>query len=209
MLLISNGIYSIFDPIIRKHFRTDAIIVTVLVIILFAVTGFVWQVLLLIPLGIGGALIHVTSGKSQEYELRDKDKKIVFKKTYYFNHLQPPLNNSSRGSALSHDYELDVYIVITAITKIYFEQSNYEKKRDIGRIYFLGTSTVEAERPLKSNERQAILTPYAYQLYGVENFSRITDTLRNLLPPEKFTDKNPISYDKPKKKKDNSPFLRP
>ena len=203
MLLISNGIYSIFDPLIRKHFRTDAIIVTILVIILFIVTGFVWPILLLIPIGIGGALIRVTSGKSQEYELRDKDRKIVFKKTYYFRNPTP--HSSARG----YDYSLDIYVVVTALTKIYFEQSKYEKKRDIGRIYFLGTSKAEAERPFTEHEKRSMLLPYAYQLYGVENFSRITQTLRDLLPPEKFTDTNPISYDKPKKKKDNSPFLRP
>ena len=96
MLLISNGIYSIFDPLIRKQFRTDAVIVTILVIILFIVTGFVWQVLLLIPIGIGGALIRVTSGKSQEYELRDKDRKIVFKKTYYFRNPMPHTHARAR-----------------------------------------------------------------------------------------------------------------
>ena len=166
----------------------------------------IWQVLLLIPLGIGAALIYVTSGNSQEYELREKDRKIVFKKTLHFNNPTIPRTHANlRG----YDYSLDAYVVVTALTKIYFEQSKYEKKRDIGRIYFLGTSKAEAERPFTEHEKTVLRLPYAYQLYGVENFSRITQCLRDLLPPEKFTDTNPISYDKPKKKKDNSPFLRP
>ena len=200
MVLNSNGKYSIFDPTIRKQLFGILFLIVLFCVVLFFVPSLILVAVILMPVASTVAVAVITSSKNQKYVLQDK--KISFWKTYY-------IKDSIYAGSSSRHRRMSVHIVVSGLTKIYFEQSRYEKKRNIGRIYFIGSPKVESDSPLTADEKMTIIPPYFYTLYGIENFSQTTQALRDLLPPEKFTDKNPISYKKAKKKKDDSPFLQP
>ena len=182
MLLISNGLYRILDPQVNKCFRIWAILICVVGAILLPITHFHIFALLFIPMAILAVFLVLTSGHSQEYDLRDQ--KIYFKKVITFR------SSGQKYPFLSQapNSRLEVYYIVSALCQFRFEQTAYEKKRDIGRIYFNGTTHVEADRPFTSYERKVIPTPYCFAVYGVENFERIKATLKQQLPPEKFVE---------------------
>lgn len=181
MLLISNGLYKILEPKTNKIFRIWVILIVVIGVICLPITHFHPLVILAIPISILIVLLCLTSGNSQEYELRDR--KIYFKKVITFR-------SGSGGSQLSRSMasnnELEVYYIVSALHAFRFEQTAHEKRNNIGRIYFNGTTKVEADRPLTQYEKSHISLPYSFALYGIENFDRIKETLYDLLPPEKF-----------------------
>lgn len=180
MLLISDGLYRILEPQVNKCFRIWTLVLCALGAVLLPVTRFHVFSILAIPIAILIVFFLLTSGYSQEYELRDR--KIHFKKV---------VNIRSRNGPMIPDApsrELEVYYIVSALYGFRFEQTAYEKKRNIGRIYFNGTTRVEADRPLTAYEKQVIPTPHSYAVYGVENFERIKTTLKEQLPPEKFVE---------------------
>ena len=185
MLLISNGLYRILEPKTNKLFRIWAILIGIAGAILLVCTHFHIFSILVIPVALLIVVISLTSGYSQEYDLRER--KIYYKRIIKFG---------KRGDVASvsifqtPNRELEVYYIVSALYGFRFEQTPYEKKRDIGRIYFNGTTRVEADRPFTAYEKSVIPTPHSYELYGVENFERIKETLMRQLPPEKFINKN-------------------
>ena len=185
MLLISNGMYRILEPKTNKLFRIWAIVIGIAGAILLLCTRFHPFSILALPVAFLILFLSLTSGHSQEYDLRER--KIYYKRIIKFG---------KRGDAASAtilqtpDRELEVYYVVSALYGFRFEQTPYEQKRDIGRIYFNGTTRVEADRPFTAYEKSVIPTPHSYALYGVENFGRIKETLMKQLPSEKFIDKS-------------------
>ena len=186
MLLISNGMYKILEPKTNKCFRIWTLVICVIGAILLPVTQFHPFAIFSIPIGIGIVFLSLTSGNSQEYDLRER--KIYYKKTVTFRRA-----GSKNGPTIfeAPDSELEVYYIVSALYGFRFEQTKYEKSRDIGRIYFHGTTRTEAHRPFTAYEKRVIPISNSYALYGVENFERIKTTLKELLPPEKFLENAP------------------
>ncbi|MBO5294023.1 MAG: hypothetical protein J6B71_02065 [Clostridia bacterium] len=178
MTLKGNGLFAIFDPKNKKIFTILSIVCAAITLIVFLATNLNPLSLLILPAGIVCLLFVICSSESVEYELRDD--RIIYKQTFHFN----------KGASKSNyrpSSTLEAYVIVSMLHGFRFEQTAYEKKLDVGRIYFYGRSELEAERPLMRHEKELLRLPTSYVICGVKSFERIKETLHTLLPPEKFT----------------------
>ena len=174
MWFTSRGFYRILEPRIKKRFWIWGTVICIVGAILMAATALHVLSLFFIPAAVLFVLYDMTYGHTVEYEVRDQ--KICFQKEIVFR------SHGGRGPSplLAPNARLAVYYTVSGIYSLQFEQTAYEKKHNIGRIYFSGSTEVEADRPFTAYERGAISVPRIHAAYGVERFDQVKEALQAL-----------------------------
>lgn len=181
MQLYSDGVYKIFEPKVKKTFLIWSIILGAFGMLIYLITQLNPFVLLVTALVILIIFVSIISGNSQEYEF--KDRKIYYKKNIVFRSFLSgwkfPLITQAP------DDTLEVSHTVSALCNFRFEQTQAEKKRNMGRIYFCGTTDIAAQRPFTEYEKRTIPRPRSYVLYGVRNFENVKKELLAQLQAER------------------------
>ena len=188
MWFTSRGFYRILEPRIKKRFWIWVTVICIVGAILMAATALHVLSLLFIPAAVLFVLYDMTCGHTVEYEVRDR--RICFKKEIVFRH--HGLRRYGPSPLLAPNATLAVYYTVSGIYSLQFEQTAYEKKRNIGRIYFRGATEIEADRPFTAYERGTIPIPRVHAAYGVARFDQVKEDLQaHFLPPTPTDEKAP------------------
>lgn len=181
MQLYSDKVCKIYEPKAKRTFLIWTVFVCIFEIPFWFVEPFHPLEIISLPVIIIGIFLLVTSGESLEYELRDL--KIYYKKTVVFRSIGKFGKGPPRIAA--PDDRLEVRYTVSALYGFRFEQTSAEKRKNIGRIYFCGITSIDADRPFTAFEKRCIPKPNSYVLYGVRNFENVKKELLAQLQSER------------------------